>query len=154
MNSLIYKASEYQGEIFALSITNTKCSSSYFMWRFLISDTANFLDQDVMNFAVNSPGYIIYNLSLENKSINQKKGTKLSDKIMYWVGFMYRFVCSSKNISSKRIYHLIKPIEMVELYSSLHTQAPEYATNYIFEKFVKLRDNKALETVKKIYGLK
>lgn len=152
MNSLIYKASEFQGEVFALSTTHAGCSSLYFMRRFLTSNTIRFLDQDIMNFAVNSPGYIIYNLSLENKSINQKSKNKLSNKVLYWVGFMYRFICASKNMTSKRAYQLIKPETMVELYPSLHTQSPEYATEYIVGRYDNL-DKENIEKVKKIYGL-
>lgn len=152
MNSLIYKASEFQGEIFALSITQTECSSLYFMRRFLTSKTITFLDSDLMNFAVNSPGYHLYNLSLEHKSINQKSGKKLAYKIMYWVGFIYRFLCSYKTMASKRAYHMIKPEEMIELYPSLHTQSPEYVCDYIIDS--KNLDSKNIQLIKKIYGLK
>lgn len=152
MNSLLYKASEFQGEVFALSISNAKCSSLYFMRRFLISNTIKFLDQDIMNFALNSAGYIIYNLSNENKSIQHANGKKLPFKIMYWIGFMYRFICGYKSITSKHAYRMIKPEKMVELYNSLHTQSPEYATNYIVKKYFDNREND-INRIKKIYGL-
>ena len=130
-NTFIYKAAEYQGELFKKSANRFKCSSFYFMWRFLTSETITFLDKDVTSFSKFNDEYVLDLLNLENPSVNEKEGKKINQKVLYWVGFIYRFLCASYNYTSNYAFKMIKPTEMVELYNSLHTQSPEYAVDFI-----------------------
>lgn len=130
-NTFIYKAAEYQGELFKKSVSRFKCSSFYFMWRFLTSETITFLDKDVTSYSKFNDEYVLDLLNLENPSVNEKEGEKINQKVLYWIGFIYRFLCASYNYTSNYAFKMIKPTEMVELYNSLHTQSPEYAVDFI-----------------------
>ena len=130
-NKLFYKAAEYQGELFKKSVSRFKCSSYYFMWRILTGKTIIFLDNDPTSFSTLNNDYVLDLLLYEYPSVNEKEGEKINQKILYWIGFMYRFLCGTYNYTSSYAFKMIKPSEMVELYNSLHTQSPEYAADFI-----------------------
>ena len=130
-NKLIYKAAEYQGELFKKSVSRFKCSSYYFMWRILTGKTIIFLDNDPTSFSTLNNEYVLDLLLNEYPSVNEKEGEKINLKVLYWIGFIYRFLCASYNYTSNYAFKMIKPTEMVELYNSLHTQSPEYAVDFI-----------------------
>ena len=52
---------------------------------------------------------------------------------MYWLGFIYRYICYTRECSTKFIFELIPPSELKTHYYVYHTQSEEWVVNRILE---------------------
>ena len=122
---------EYQGKLFEKS-TELKCSTAVFMRRFLHSDLLKQLD-----------AYDLSLLSLDVlegiNSIQQQFGDsdygkiKYSASAMFWIGYMYRYIAYTREVSTKFVMKLFPYKQMNDVYYSFHTQSPEWCVGSLLD---------------------
>lgn len=149
---LLIRGSEFQGKLFAKASKHFSVGSLKFIFRFLTSKTASLLDKDETSYAEYTPDIILNQLAKESgAALNLKEGVVLNEKVMYWLGYIYRYLCLTKNITSKEAFKLIKPKDLAARYEGLHTQSPDYVVNEIYNEKQSEKYALALETARKIY---
>lgn len=122
----------YQAELFARSREDVSCSSPVFLRRFMYSDLARRMDGD---------GFLMEAVDKEDAfgEIEQEFGESSYGKIkfnreeLYWIGYIYRYWCYVHEITSKRVYRIIKPDELKALYYPYHSLDPAQAIERIME---------------------
>lgn len=58
---------------------------------------------------------------------------KYSEDELYWIGYIYRYWCYTREKSSKQVYRIVKPAELRQLYFPYHSLAPSQAIERILE---------------------
>lgn len=116
---------EYQGKLFEKSVDRFNCSSLVFLRRFIKSRLLLVLDK-------NQSALVDLNVDNGLNSIEEqfKKNdygkVKINKEIMFWIGYMYRYISYTRNISTKLVYKYFKPEQMKSNYYVYHTQNPEW----------------------------
>lgn len=109
-----------QGEIFSSSLEYTSSSSEIFMRRFMSSDLSKEFDR----LAVLNDSLTIKDAfdELNNEFGETSYGkVKYNKEVLFWIGYLYRYMAYTYELSSKQIYKIIKPKELKELYYVYHT---------------------------------
>ncbi|MCI1245716.1 MAG: antitoxin [Bacilli bacterium] len=122
----------YQAEIFKQSLIDTESSSPIFIRRFMKSKFVQKLDEGET-----------YLLSLDTNeafaSLDKQYGKSVYGKIKYsineihWIGYIYRYICYTRECPSRLIYKLIKPAELRNVYFAYHTQSEEWVIASLLE---------------------
>lgn len=122
---------EYQGKIFEQS-TELRCSTGVFLRRFLHSDFLKKMDKNNVS-----------SLSLDvNEGINSIQTqfgesdygkTKLSKSALFWIGYIYRYLSYTRDISTKKVMKLFPYKQLNDVYYSFHTQDPEWCVRSLLE---------------------
>lgn len=121
-----------QGEIFEKSITLENCSSSVFIRRYMNSKICMSLDELYFLNQTTSTEQVFEEISEEYGKSTY--GTIVfSNEEMYWIGYIYRYLCYTYQINSKKAYKLIKPTELKNVYYPYHTLDPMQAIDRILE---------------------
>ncbi len=58
---------------------------------------------------------------------------KYTKNEMYWIGYLYRYFSYTYELTSKRVYKIVKPKELREVFMPYHTFSPEQAIERILE---------------------
>lgn len=114
-----------QAKLFVDSLSYTDCSSPVFLRRFMNSKVAKRFDICSYLFEASSPDSIFSEIEEEFGHSEYGK-TKYSENELYWMGYLYRYWCYTFEKSSKQVYRIVKPTELVTLcfpYHSLDCQA-------------------------------
>ena len=106
---------EYQGKIFEQS-TELRCSTGVFLRRFLHSDFLKKIDKNNVS-----------SLSLDYGN------TKLSNSALFWIGYIYRYLSDTRDISTKKVMKLFPYKQLNDVYYSFHTQDPEWCVRSLLE---------------------
>ena len=114
-----------QANLFALSVNKANGSSYLFIRRYMNSKVCEKMDNLTYLFEKNDVFY-----ELQGKDVN---GIKLSQDILYWIGYIYRYWAYTYELSSKEIYRIISGKEMSDLYGPYHTMDPNAAIERIYE---------------------
>lgn len=141
-----------QGEIFATSAEKIGCSSAIFIRRYMNSSFASRLDEGgVMSELFDID--VVFE-ELEHEFGPSSYGTvKYATEELYWIGYIYRYWCYTRNNMSKHIYKIVKPKELRSLYYPYHSLDPVQAIDRILEaKGVKEEDytTRGVEILRKI----
>lgn len=122
---------EYQGKLFEKSI-ELECSTGIFMRRFLHSDLLKKLD-------TNNPSLLSLDVKEGIDSISEQFGKtdygkiKFSGASLFWIGYMYRYISYTREISTRFIMHTFDYKQMDNLYYAFHTQDPEWCIRNLLE---------------------
>lgn len=122
---------EYQAKLFEKSF-ELNCSSPVFIRRFLHSELSRKLDEGYSAFLsldVNE-GIESINNRYNDSSYGQEKYSKNS---LFWVGYMYRYICYTREQSSSFVMKIFKHQQMNSVYYVYHTQDPEWCINNLLE---------------------
>lgn len=123
---------DLQGETFELSIDLTSTSSEIFMRRFMNSKTAKMIDgKDILQ--MNLQAKDIIDLVEEEYKESNYGSIKYSKDEMYWIGYFYRYFSYTYELSSNRVYKIVKPKELRDLFLSYHTLSLEQAIERVLE---------------------
>ncbi len=123
---------DLQGETFELSIDLTSTSSEIFMRRFMNSKTAKMIDgKDILQ--MNLQAKDIIDLVEEEYKESNYGSIKYSKDEMYWIGYFYRYFSYTYELSSNRVYKIVKPKELRGLYLPYHTLSLEQAIERVLE---------------------
>ncbi|WP_026667938.1 hypothetical protein [Butyrivibrio sp. AE2005] len=122
---------EYQGKLFEKS-SDLNCSTGIFIRRFLHSELLNKLDS-------NNPALLSLDVSEGITSIIEQFGDtdygkiKYSKSALFWIGYMYRYISYTREISTKFILDIFTYKQMNDVYFSFHTQTPEWCINSLLD---------------------
>lgn len=75
---------------------------------------------------------IVKQVQEEYKELNQGS-VKYTKNEMYWIGYLYRYFSYTHELSSIRVYKIVKPKELRGLFLPYHTLSPEQAIERILE---------------------
>lgn len=122
---------EYQGKLFEKS-NELNCSTGVYIRRFLHSDLLKKLD-------TNNPTTLSLDVIEGNNSILEQFGdsdygtVKYSKSVLFWMGYMYRYMSYTREQSTKFIMKLFSYKQMNDVYFSFHTQDPEWCIKSLLE---------------------
>ncbi|MBO4392793.1 MAG: hypothetical protein J5800_00465 [Spirochaetales bacterium] len=140
--------SEFQGKLFEKSV-ELSCSSGIFLRRFLHSDLLKRMD-------TNNAASVSLDVSEGMRSIRMQFGDTDYGKehfpgnVMFWMGYMYRFISYTRETSTGFIMKLFNYRQMRDVYYPFHTQDPEWcisrlldlnnATEEVFDRNIRLKE--------------
>ena len=122
---------EYQGKLFEKS-TELNCSSAVFFLRFLHSDYVKKMD-------LNDAASLTLDVNEGIDSIQKQFGdfdygkTKYSKSAMFWIGYMYRYLSYTREVSTRFVMKLFPYKQLNDVYYSFHTQDPEWCVQSLLE---------------------
>lgn len=122
---------EYQGKLFEKS-NELNCSTGVYIRRFLHSDLLKKLD-------TNNPAILSLDVWEGNNSILEQFGdsdygkVKYPKSVLFWMGYMYRYISYTREQSTKFIMKLFDYKQMKDVYYSYHTQDPEWCIQSLLE---------------------
>ncbi len=123
---------DLQGETFELSTDLTSTSSEIFVRRFMNSKTAKMIDgKDILQ--TNLQARDIIDLVLAEYKDSSYGSIKYNKNEMYWIGYFYRYFSYTYELSSNRVYKIVKPKELRDLFLSYHTLSLEQAIERVLE---------------------
>lgn len=140
---------EHQGKLFEKS-AELDCSTAVFLRRFFHSDYLKKLDQnEVASLSLDVNEAIA---SIENQFGASTYGkTKFAKSALFWIGYMYRYISYTRQVSTKFVMRLFPYQQLNDVYYSFHTQDSEWCVRSLLEMNGKSEDifnpNKRLETV-------
>lgn len=125
---------EMQGRMFEEASKKFKCGSGTFIYHFMYSNLAEKLD-DPNYLALFDP--IAYDEQLlgQYPSLNNENGNKIDDKIMHWIGYIYRATSYIKEMPSKLLFQYMDYKELINLYNVYHTFGIDYCVTRLTEHF-------------------
>ena len=123
---------DMQATAFELSIDSTSVSSEIFMRRYMTSETVKLLDNEsVLDMNLQARDIV---MQVQEEYPESNYGSvKYSNNEMYWIGYLYRYFSYTYELSSKRVYKIVKPKELRGLFLPYHTLSPEQAIERILE---------------------
>lgn len=122
---------EYQGKVFERSAT-LDCSSAVFIRRFLHSDLVRQIDK-------NDPSSLTLDVNEGINSIQEQFGNsdygdeKYSGNAMFWIGYMYRYISYTREVTTKFAMNLFPYKQLNDVYYTFHTQDPEWCIQSLLE---------------------
>lgn len=123
---------ELQGSTFELSLEKVETSSPIFIRRFMNSDVVKLFDNGSILQTNLQPQDIIEYIEEEYHELKYGK-EKYTNNEMYWIGYLYRYFSYTYELSSYRVYKMVKPKELRNLYLPYHTLSVEQAIERILE---------------------
>ena len=133
MNISEQRMCELQADLFELSLRRFKCSSSFFIARFMNSKSAKDLDNVDDPYNYYSPNSILDALESAYPSLKSESENKYNAQVMRWIGYIYRSWVILKHRSSYDIYKLMKAEKMLALYDTFHTLGIDYCIERLEE---------------------
>ena len=152
MDEDVFLMCKFQARLFELSVTKIKVSSPLFVKYFMKSPVTRRMDSTAFLSEATDCERIISDMNA--KYSTRTGGRRYSEEAMYWMGYIYRYMCLSKKITSSKAYMLIKPDELIGLYFPYHSLDPEAAVSRIFEAKTFNPETAALEALKRVYKIK
>lgn len=122
-----------QGKVFLKFTYYFKCSSEIFMRRFMMSEIVKEFDSLSILDDTLTIDNVYERLEEEFGETNYGK-VKYSSEVLYWIGYVYRYMSYTYDLSSKQVYKIIKPKELNELYYVYHTFDCSQAIERILEQ--------------------
>lgn len=123
---------EFQAELFEKSYMFFEGSSIIFFKRFLNSDISDILDENessLISFSIEE----VFDFFDDDFQKSKKGKDKLSPNILYFIGYVYRYISYTRDISTRLLFKLI-PYELIkDSYFSLHTQDLENVVSNLLE---------------------
>lgn len=123
---------DLQGLAFELSVELASTSSEIFMRRFMNSKMAKMIDNESILQMNMLPKDIVIQVQEEYKE-SKYGSVKYKKNEMYWIGYLYRYFSYTYELTSIRVYKIVKPKELRELFLPNHTLSPEQAIERILE---------------------
>ena len=123
---------DVQGIIFEQSVTSEECSSNIFIRRFMNSKFVSRMDNLTFINESITIEEIFEEIDMEYGKTSYGK-IKFSINEMYWIGYIYRYLCYVYQIDSKNAYKIIKGTELRNLFFAYHSLDPMNAIDRILE---------------------
>ncbi len=122
-----------QGNIFAASLEYVGSSSEIFIRRFMLSKLVKEFD---LKAVLDDSLTITETFSIIEKEFGKTSygKVKYNKEVLFWIGYLYRYMAYTYDLSSKYIYKIIKPKELNELYYVYHTFDCSQAIERILEE--------------------
>jgi len=125
------KLCSYQASILAHSI-EFNCSSKIFLRRFFCSTYAQKMDDyEKHTFSYDIKDCYDELLNQYGKFTYGKK--KFPEEVLYWLGYITRYMCINMKITSKQLYKTIDLNILINNYETYHTQNEEWIIDRVLE---------------------
>lgn len=127
------KLCSYQAKIFEESLNRFICSSKIFLRRFFNSEFAFFLDmptERTFTFEVEE----CFSSLIEEYGDSTYGKIKLRPEALYYLGYLTRYICYTREITSTHLYNVIDVYDIIDNYSIYHTQDEEWVIATLLEK--------------------
>ena len=122
---------EYQAKLFEKSY-ELNYSSSKFIAKFLKTDLNRILDEGYSVFLPLDVNEGIDEIRSKRVRFMDKKD-KYSKDSLFWMGYMYRYICYTREQSLSFVMKLFKHQQMNSVYYDYHTQDPEWCISNLLE---------------------
>ena len=123
------KLCSFQAKIFSRSLL-LGCSSLVFLRRFFCSEFARKLDEcESFQFSFD-PSDCLDSIVMEYGETNYGSN-KLQENVLYWLGYITRYICYTREYPSKLLYKTIPLKLFTENYEVFHTQSEEWVIERI-----------------------
>jgi hypothetical protein len=121
----------YQGKLFEKSF-DLDCSTPVFMRRFLHSNLLKTLDENESGLLALD---VIEGIEMINEQFGESKygKTKYPKEVLYWIGYMYRYISYTREESTRFIMKNFDYELMNNVYYAFHTQDPEWCVRSLLE---------------------
>ena len=133
---------DLQATAFECSVDKMESSSEIFIRRFMKSEIAKRFDNESI-LETNIQANDILQLVDEEYGVSDYGSVKYTHNEMYWIGYIYRYFAITYEFTSARVYKIIKPKELRELFLPYHTLDPSQAIERILEAKGLLLDEEA-----------
>lgn len=132
MDSIQLKLCDIQGRLFELS-ARQGYNSEKFVSGFMTSDIAKALDSPYNRMQWAGEEYLLEELLAQAEDEIPKDNKVLSQEMLYWMGYLYRYWHFYKGEPSKKIYRQANLKTMQRNYLMFHTMDPELAIDDLIE---------------------
>lgn len=132
MDSIQLKLCDIQGRLFELS-GRQGYNSEKFVSGFMTSDIAKALDSPYNRMQWAGEEYLLEELLAQAEDEIPKDNNVLSQEMLYWMGYLYRYWHFYKGEPSKKIYRQANLKTMQRNYLMFHTMDPELAIDDLIE---------------------
>lgn len=126
------KLCSYQADIFSASLKYQDCSSMVFLRRFFNSKFVQDLDNHNQNMFPYSIEECFNALDIEYGKI-EYGSKKINENVLHWLGYITRYICYTREITSKYLYKNISLKLFINNYYVYHTQSEEWVITRILE---------------------
>lgn len=123
---------DLQARAFEMSLNMVTTSSEIFMRRFMNSEVAKILDNGAI-LQSNLQARDLIEMIEEEYGKSQYGSVKYALNEMFWIGYLYRYFAFTYELSSLRVYKLVKPKELRGLFHAYHTMDCAQAIERILE---------------------
>lgn len=124
------KLCDEQAELFEKSLEIKKLSSAAFIKVFMHSSLAMKFD----NLSIINDIFVSDSFIQDYKDKEYKHGgVRYSKSVLFWIGYIYRYWSYTREISSKELYKIVKPVTLAKYYEIYHTLDPNQAIERILE---------------------
>ena len=123
---------DLQARAFEMSLNMVTTSSEIFMRRFMNSEVAKMLDNGTV-LQSNLQARDLIEMIEEEYGKSQYGSVKYALNEMFWIGYLYRYFAFTYELSSLRVYKLVKPKELRGLFHAYHTMDCAQAIERILE---------------------
>ena len=145
-----------QAKVFEESSEETEVSSEIFIRRYMNSKVAELMDNgDILQLNIQTKDIIE---RIEEQYGYSKYGSiKYTKNELYWIGYIYRYYAYTYELSSAKVYKIIKPKELRGVFLPYHTLDPSQAIERLLEAKGLLYDEKTefqrqIDIMRKIRG--
>lgn len=126
------KMCQYQGQLFSLSRDKVNCSTPIFLRRFMYSGVARRMDGEGFLFEAITQEDVLGEIEDEFGKSDYGQ-IKYDEEELYWIGYIYRYWCYTRQVTSRSLYKMIKPEELRKVYYPYHSLDPAQAIERIIE---------------------
>lgn len=121
----------FQAKLFEESVKKKKYSSAMFLECFKNSTCAKKLDNKNSAFIDLNRGFFFEEMEEEYGQL--KHDECFDSKAMFWLGYITRYICYTRNLSTQFLFEIINPLELLKHYNVYHTQSEEWVINRILD---------------------
>ena len=114
---------ELQAETFENSIDKIESSSEIFIRRFMKSEIAKRFDNESV-LESNIQANDVLELVIEQYGASNYGSVKYTRNEIYWIGYIYRYFAFTYELTSARVYKIVKPKELRGVFLPYHTMNP------------------------------
>ncbi len=123
---------DLQAKTFECAVDLTTVSSEIFIRRFMNSNAAKRLDNtSILQTNIHEKDILV--LIEEQYGKSEYGSVKYTHDEMFWIGYLYRYLCYTYELSSVQAYKIAKPGELRGLFAAYHTMDPSQAIERILE---------------------
>ena len=142
---------ELQAETFENSIDKIESSSEIFIRRFMKSEIAKRFDNESV-LESNIQANDVLELVIEQYGASNYGSVKYTRNEIYWIGYIYRYFAFTYELTSARVYKIVKPKELRGVFLPYHTMDPAQAVERILEaKGILMDENEELNRQYEIF---
>ena len=126
---------DYQGRIFRDSVEQTNYSSFTFFKLYKYSDFLKHLDMnlDYLETFITSDAFM--SLDDQFNCLENEKDNKFDNESMYWLGYLYRYISYTREVSTKKIMDLLPPFDLITRHHQYYLESIEENIESILEAF-------------------